>query len=68
MLQTCIQIIIGHNLRVELAVSLVRNQSGVTKVVTGSLGLLGESNNIGRRSQVPVLVAPEFAGGAESCA
>ena len=52
--------------RVELAIRLVRAQRGVTVVVSRSLGLLGERDHVGWRGQVPVLMGPELAGGADA--
>lgn len=51
---------------VELAVGLVGAQLGVTEVVAGSLGLLGEGDHVGGRGEVPVVVGPELAGGADA--
>lgn len=53
--------------RVELAVGLVRHQHGVAEEVSGGLGLLGERHHVGRRRQVPVLMAPELASSSEAC-
>lgn len=52
--------------RVELAVGLVGPQLGVAKVVASGLGLLGEGHHVGRRGQVPVVMGPELAGGADA--
>lgn len=54
------------NIRIELAVSLVRDQHLVAEEVAGSLCLLGEGDDVGRGAQVPVRVAPELAGGTEA--
>lgn len=51
---------------VELAVGLVGAQLGVTEVVAGSLGLLGEGDHVGRRGEVPVVVGPELASGTDA--
>lgn len=52
--------------RVELAVRLVRAQRGVAVVVSRGLGLLGESDHVRGRGEVPVLVGPELASGADA--
>ncbi|KZL84320.1 hypothetical protein CI238_13243, partial [Colletotrichum incanum] len=51
---------------VELAVGLVGAELRVAEVVAGRLGLLGEGDHVGRRGEVPVLVGPELAGGADA--
>lgn len=52
--------------RVELAVGLVGAQGRVAEVVAGGLGLLAEGHHVRGRGQVPVLVGPELAGGADA--
>src|SRR3569833_19915 len=52
--------------RVELAVGLVGAQLGVAVVVAGGLGLLGEGDHVRGLGQIPVLVRPEAAGGADA--
>lgn len=52
--------------RVELPVWLVGPQRRVAEVVAGGLGLLAEGHHVGRVGQVPVLVGPEAAGGANA--
>lgn len=54
------------DIRVELAVGLVGDQHAVAKVVAGSLGLLGECDDVGRGGEVPVSMAPELARSAEA--
>lgn len=51
---------------VELAVGLVGPQQRVAKVVAGGLGLLGEGDHVRGVGEVPVLVGPEPAGGADA--
>lgn len=51
---------------VELTVRLVGAQVRVTVVVTGSLGLLGESHDIWGSLEVPVVVGPELTGGTDT--
>lgn len=51
---------------VELTVGLVGAESGIAVEVTSGLSLLGESDDVGRRGQIPVVVGPELAGGAET--
>lgn len=51
---------------VELAVWLVGAQGWVSIIVACSLGFLGEGDDVGRGLEVPVLVGPEFAGGADA--
>lgn len=51
---------------VELTVRLVGAESGVTVVVTGGLGLLGEGHHVGGAGQVPVVVGPELAGSTDT--
>ena len=52
--------------RVELAVSLVRDQLLISEVVPRGLGPLGEGDDIGGRLEVEVFVGPELARCAES--
>jgi hypothetical protein len=54
------------NLRVELAVCLVGTELRVAVVVTSSLSLLGEGDHVRRVLEVPVVVSPELAGGADT--
>ncbi len=51
---------------VELAVRLVGAEIGVAKVVAGGLGFLGEGDHIWGLGHVPMLMSPEFAGGADA--
>ena len=51
---------------VELAVGLVGAELGVAEVVAGSLGLLGEGDHVRGLGEVPVLVGPELARGADA--
>lgn len=51
---------------VELTVGLVRDEHLVSEEVASSLGLLGESDHIRRRAQVPVVMSPEGTGGTET--
>lgn len=51
---------------VELTVRLVGTQFLGAVVITSSLSLFGEGNHVGRVLEVPVLVSPEFAGGANT--
>lgn len=51
---------------VELTVGLVGAQSRVAKVVTGRLGLLGESHHVRGSLEVPVVVGPELTGGTNT--
>lgn len=51
---------------VELAVGLVGPQGRVAVVEAGGLGLLGEGDNVRGVLQVPVVVGPELAGGADA--
>ena len=52
--------------RVKLSVSLVRSQRLRGIVVARRLGLLGERHHVRRILEVPVLVGPEFARGANT--
>ena len=52
--------------RVELSVGLVWSQLRVPKVITRRLRLLGKGNHVGRILQVPVVVRPELARGADA--
>lgn len=51
---------------VELAVGLVGAQLGVAKVVACRLGLFAKGDHVGRGREVPVVVGPELAGGADT--
>lgn len=51
---------------VELAVGLVGPQGRVAVVEARGLGLLGEGDNVRGVLQVPVVVGPELAGGADA--
>lgn len=55
-----------HNSRVELAVGGVGDKLFVSKEVTSTLSTFGECDDIGCTRQVPVLMGPEFASGAEA--
>lgn len=52
---------------VELTVWFVGTELGVSEVVTGGLGLLGEGDHVGRSVEVPMFVGPEFTSGAYTC-
>ena len=51
---------------VELAVRLIGAEGGVAEVVACGLGFFGEGDHVGRVGQVPVVVRPEGAGGADA--
>lgn len=51
---------------VELAVGLVGPQGRVAVVEAGGLGLFGKGDNVRGVLQVPVVVGPELAGGADA--
>jgi len=52
--------------RVELAVGLVGPQRVVAKVVSGRLGLFRKRDHVRRGGEIPVLVGPELARGADA--